>query len=74
MKHIFFVNTVKILISSLIMILGLYYLLSFFEDKLIYANYYKSFYLIMIIALSASAYLLLVRLLGVFRMKNFKTN
>ena len=73
-KHIFFVNTVKILISSLIMILGLYYLLSFFEDKLIYANYYKSFYLIMIIALSASAYLLLVRLLGVFRMKNFKTN
>jgi len=28
----------------------------------------------MIIAISASAYLLLVRLLGVFRMKNFKTN
>jgi putative peptidoglycan lipid II flippase len=73
-KHIFFVNTVKILISSLIMILGLYYLLSFFEDKLIYANYYKSFYLIMIIALNASAYLLLVRLLGVFRIKNFKIN
>ena len=73
-KRIFFVNIVKILISSLIMILGLYYLLSFFEDKLIYANYYKSFYLIMIIALNASAYLLLVRLLGVFRMKNFKTN
>jgi len=73
-KRIFFVNIVKILISSLIMILGLYYLLSFFEDKLIYANYYKSFYLIMIIALNASAYLLLVRLLGVFRIKNFKTN
>ena len=73
-KHVFFVNIVKILISSLIMILGLYYLLSFFEDKLIYANYYKSFYLIMIIALNASAYLLLVRLLGVFRIKNFKIN
>ena len=65
---------VKILISSLIMSLGLYYLLSFFENKLIYANYYKSFYLIMIIALNASAYLLLVRLLGVFKIKNFKTN
>ena len=73
-KHVFFVNIVKILISSLIMILGLYYLLSFFEDKLIYANYYKSFYLIMIITLNASAYLLLVRLLGVFRIKNFKIN
>ena len=73
-KHVFFVNIVKILISSLIMILGLYYLLSFFEDKLIYANYYKSFYLIMIITLNASAYLLLVRLLGVFRIKNYKIN
>jgi putative peptidoglycan lipid II flippase len=73
-KKIFFVNMVKILISSLIMSLGLYYLLSFFENKLIYANYYKSFYLIMIIALNASAYLLLVRLLGVFKIKNFKTN
>jgi len=74
LKKIFFVNMVKILISSLIMSLGLYYLLSFFENKLIYANYYKSFYLIMIIALNASAYLLLVRLLGVFKIKNFKTN
>ena len=73
-KKIFFVNMVKILISSLIMSLGLYYLLSFFENKLIYGNYYKSFYLIMIIALNASAYLLLVRLLGVFKIKNFKTN
>jgi putative peptidoglycan lipid II flippase len=73
-KQLFFVNMVKILISSLIMSLGLYYLLGFFEDKLIYGNYYKSFYLIMIIALNASAYLLLVRLLGVFKIKNFKTN
>ena len=73
-KHLFFINTLKILISSLIMSLGLYYLLSFFEDKLIYSNYYKSFYLIMIIALVTSAYLLLVRLLGVFKIKNFKIN
>jgi len=73
-KHLFFYNIVKILVSSLTMSLGLYYLLSFFEDKLIYSNYYKSFYLIMIIVLVTSLYLLLVRLLGVFKIKNFKTN
>jgi len=73
-KHQFFINTVKILASSLIMSLGLYYLLNFFEDKLIYSSYYKSIYLIMIISLVASVYLLIVRLLGVFKIKNFKTD
>jgi putative peptidoglycan lipid II flippase len=71
-NHLFFINIFKILVSSLIMGLGLYYLLSFFEDKLIYSNYYKSFYLIMIIVLIASLYMLLVRFLGVFKIKNFK--
>jgi putative peptidoglycan lipid II flippase len=73
-KHQFFINTVKILASSLIMSLGLYYLLNFFEDKLIYSSYYKSIYLIMIISLVTSVYLLIVRLLGVFKIKNFKTD
>jgi len=73
-KHLFFINIVKILISALIMSLGLYYLLGFFEDKLIYSNYYKSFYLIMIIILTTTAYLLLTRLFGVFKIKNFRTN
>ena len=73
-RNVFFINMVKILISTLIMGLGLYYLLSFFEDKLIYSNYYKSFYLIMIIISAAAIYLLLARLLGVFKTKNFKTN
>jgi len=73
-KNLFFTNMVKILISSLIMSLGLYFLLSFFEDKLIYSNFYKSFYLIMIIILITTLYLLSARLLGVFKIKNFKTN
>ena len=73
-KFTFFINMVKILIASLIMSFGLNYLLSFFEDKLIYNNYYKSFYLIMIIVLAAFIYLLLTRLLGVFKIKYFKTN
>ena len=73
-KNIFFINMIKILISSLIMSLGLYYLLGYFEDKLIYSNYYKSFYLIMIIVLNAGIYLLLARLLGALKIKNFITD
>ena len=71
---IFFINFVKIITSAIIMGLGLYYSINFFEDKLIYTNYYKSFYLIMIIILAAAVYLILTRLLGVFKIKNFKTN
>jgi putative peptidoglycan lipid II flippase len=71
---LFLFNVVKILISSLIMSVVLYHLLRFFEDKLIYSNNYKSFYLIMIIILATSAYLLLVRLLRVLKIKNFKIN
>jgi putative peptidoglycan lipid II flippase len=68
------INLTKIVISLAIMTLALYYLTNFFEDKLIYSNYYKSFYLIMIVFLAAGIYLLLVRLLGVFKIKNFTTS
>ena len=64
----------KIVISLAIMTLVLYFSIKFFEDKLIYSNYYKSFYLIMIVAAAAGVYLLLARLLGVFKIKNFVTN
>jgi putative peptidoglycan lipid II flippase len=70
----FFVNLMKILISLVIMTLALYSSLNFFEDKLIYTNYYKSFYLIMIIFIAAGIYLILTRLLGVLKIKNFKTH
>ena len=73
-SYIFYCNFIKIIISVTIMSMLLYFLLNFFEDKLIYTNYYKSFYLIMIVGLTATIYLLLVRLLGVFKIENFKTN
>ncbi len=74
MGIVFYINFIKTLISVIIMSLVLYFLINFFEDKLIYTNYYKSFYLIMIICLVAAIYLLIARLLGVFKIKNFKTN
>jgi putative peptidoglycan lipid II flippase len=70
----FFVNLLKVVISLVIMTLALYYSINLFEDKLIYSNYYKSIYLIMIVILAAGIYLLLARLLGVFKIKNFVTN
>jgi putative peptidoglycan lipid II flippase len=73
-ESIFFINFIKIVVSVVIMSLVLLFSINFFEDKLIYTNYYKSFYLIMIIILAVSVYLLSARLLGVFKIKNFKTN
>jgi putative peptidoglycan lipid II flippase len=73
-SSIFFVNFAKTIISVVIMSLLLYFLINFFEDKLIYINHYKSFYLIIIVALVAAIYLLSARLLGVFKINNFKTN
>jgi len=70
----FFINLLKVVISLAIMTLAFYYSVNFFEDKLIYNNYYKSIYLIMIITIAAGIYLLLARLLGVFKLKNFVTN
>ena len=70
---IFFTNLIKILISLVIMTIALYYFINFFEDKLIYSNYYKSFYLIMIVVLAAGIYLILARLLGLFKIKNLIT-
>jgi hypothetical protein len=52
-ESIFVVNLLKIVISLVIMTLALYSLMNLFEDKLIYNNNYKSFYLIMIITFAA---------------------
>ncbi len=73
-KSSFFVNLTKVVVSTVIMAFALYYSINFFEDKLVYSNYYKSFYLIMIIVLNAGIYLLLARLLGALKIKNFITD
>jgi len=69
-----FINFIKTVICAVIMSYALHFLINFFEDKLIYINHYKSFYLIMIIGLAATVYLVLARLLGIFKIKNYKTD
>ena len=73
-SYIFYKNFFKTVISTVIMGLFVYFLINFFEDKLIYSNYYKAIYLIMIVSLATAIYLLLAQLLGIFRIKNFRTN
>ena len=70
----FLKNCLKILISTLVMSVLLNFFLNIFEDKLIYSNNFKSIYLIMIVVVSAGAYLLIAKILGVFKIKNFKIN
>ncbi len=67
-------NYIKICLATFIMALALYFSINFFEDKLIYSNYYKSFYLIILVILSAIIYLISTKLLGVLKFKNFKTS
>ncbi len=68
------VNLLKITISALIMVLFLYFSLNFFEDNLIYDNYYKSIYLIIVVVFAAIIFLIFSNLFGVLKIKNFKTN
>jgi len=73
-SSILYISFIKMFISVAVMSTTLHILINFFEDKLIYTNYYKSFYLIITIVLAATIYLLSARMLGVFKIKNFKTN
>ena len=67
-------NFFKIAISTAIMSFALYYGIGFFEDKLIYSNNYKSIYLLVMIGLVATIYLIFCYLFGLLKIKNYKTN
>ena len=67
-------NFLKIIFSAIIMSFILFYGLDFFEDKFIYSNNYKSIYLLIMVSLAAGIYLMSCYLLGLLKIKNFKTN
>ncbi len=70
----FLQNVFKILLSSLFMSLILYYGLDYFSESLAYNNKFKSIYLIFIVGFVATIYLVSCYLLGVLKIKNYKTN
>ena len=69
-----FFSILKIILSTIIMSFTLYYGIDFFEDKLIYSNNYKSIYLLIMVGLVATIYLISCYLFGLLKIKNYKTN
>ena len=69
-----FDNTLKILISSLIMASVLFYVLNKYSSYLEYTYSLKSVYLLIIVGFVGTVYLLSCYLFGLLKIKNYKTN
>ena len=69
-----FNDTFKIIISSIIMVLILIAVLDKYSNYLEYAYTYKSIYLLIIVGFVGIVYLLSCYLLGLLKIKNYKTN
>ncbi len=67
-------NFIKILISTIIMTSILLFSLNRFANYLDYGYYYKAVYLISIVSFVGMFYLLSCYLLGILKLKNYKTN
>ena len=67
-------NFFKILTSSIIMSLTLIFALKHYAIYLNYSYNYKAIYLISIVGFAGSVYLLSCYLLGILKIKNYKTN
>jgi len=67
-------NIVKIIISAILMAGILNYGLEYFYESLDYFNKFKSIYLFIIVGFVATIYLISCYLLGVLKIKNYKTN
>ena len=68
------VNFIKILISTIIMSIILVFFLENYSAYLDYNYNYKAIYLISIVSFVGMLYLLSCYLLGILKLKNYKTN
>ena len=68
------INFIKILISTIIMVFILIFSLNRFTNYLDYSYNFKAVYLISIVAFVGMFYLLSYYLLGILKLKNYKTN
>ena len=74
LKNQLIVNFIKILISTIIMSSILLFFLDKFGNYLDYSYNYKAVYLISIVSFVGMFYLLSCYLLGILKLKNYKTN
>ena len=68
----FISNFFKILLSTFLMSIFLYYGLNYFEDKFVYSNKFKLIYLLIMVGLSSALYLIVAKILGVLNLKSYK--
>jgi len=73
-EYSFFKNLLKIIFSTVLMSLTLFYGLEQFKDELDYLSQLKALYLLLIIGFVATIYLIACYLLGILRIKNYKIN
>ena len=74
LKNQLMINFIKMLFSSIIMMSILLFFLDKFTNYLDYNYSYKAVYLILIVSFVGMLYLLSCYLLGIFKLKNYKTN
>ena len=74
LKKELFINFVKLIFSTIIMSAILLFALDTFSNYLDYNYKYKAVYLIIIVSFVAMLYLLSCYLLGILKLKNYKTN
>ena len=73
LKNKLMINFIKIVISTIIMVFILIFSLNRFANYLDYSYNYKAVYLISIVAFVGMFYLLSCYLLGILKLKNYKT-
>ena len=67
-------NILKIILSTILMSFLLVFALDYYADYLDYTYKYKSIYLVIIVGFVASVYLISCYLIGVLKIRNFRTN
>jgi len=67
-------NILKIILSTILMSFLLMFALDYYGDYLDYTYKYKSVYLLLIVGFVASVYLISCYLIGVLKIRNFRTN
>ncbi|OUW48957.1 MAG: murein biosynthesis integral membrane protein MurJ [Candidatus Pelagibacter sp. TMED196] len=72
LKNILTSNIFKILISTFLMSIFLYNGLNYFEDKFEYSNEFKLIYLLIMVGLSSTLYLIIAKILGILNLKSYK--
>tara|TARA_B100000674_G_scaffold161528_1_gene129146 strand:+ start:2382 stop:3908 length:1527 start_codon:yes stop_codon:yes gene_type:complete len=72
LENEFMSNFFKILLSTFLMSIFLYYGLNYFEDKFEYTNKFKLIYLLIMVGLSSALYLMVTKFFGILNLISYR--